>query len=113
MFIVSFLIFLDHPEISKRSGKLNQIDRFDAAFFGVHYNQAHSMDPMSRIILEKSYEAIVDSGNTPGHLLFSQKLVEFFIQVPIFSVATKNGGLTFLKMFFKNKIFKNLRFTVH
>jgi len=38
------------------------VNKFDAAFFGVHYKQAHTMDPMCRIILEKSYEAIVDSG---------------------------------------------------
>jgi len=42
---------------------MNQVNKFDAAFFGVHYKQAHTMDPMCRIILEKSYEAIVDSGN--------------------------------------------------
>lgn len=53
----------EHPEIPQRTGKLNQVNKFDAAFFGIHYKQAHTMDPMCRIILEKSYEAIVDSGN--------------------------------------------------
>lgn len=53
---------VEHPEIPQRTGKLNQVNKFDAAFFGVHYKQAHTMDPMCRIILEKSYEAIVDSG---------------------------------------------------
>ncbi|KAF0753497.1 fatty acid synthase-like, partial [Aphis craccivora] len=53
---------IEHPEIPQRTGKLNQINKFDAAFFGIHYKQAHAMDPMCRIILEKSYEAIVDSG---------------------------------------------------
>lgn len=55
-------IFAEHPEIPQRTGKLNQVNKFDAAFFGVHYKQAHTMDPMCRIILEKAYEAIVDSG---------------------------------------------------
>ncbi|CAI6352158.1 unnamed protein product [Macrosiphum euphorbiae] len=59
---------IDHPEIPQRTGKLNQVNKFDAAFFGVHYKQAHTMDPMCRIILEKSYEAIVDSGNSPKSL---------------------------------------------
>jgi fatty acid synthase, animal type len=58
-------LFIDHPEIPKRTGKLNNIDKFDAAFFGVHYKQAHSMDPMCRVLLEKSYEAIVDAGESP------------------------------------------------
>lgn len=53
----------EHPEIPQRTGKLNEVNKFDAAFFGIHYKQAHTMDPMCRIILEKSYEAIVDSGN--------------------------------------------------
>ncbi|XP_060866838.1 fatty acid synthase-like [Metopolophium dirhodum] len=59
---------IEHPEIPQRTGKLNQVNKFDAAFFGVHYKQAHTMDPMCRIILEKSYEAIVDSGNSPKSL---------------------------------------------
>ncbi|XP_066906939.1 fatty acid synthase [Halyomorpha halys] len=56
---------LDHPEIPQRTGKLKEVNKFDAAAFGVHFNQAESMDPMNRILLEKSYEAIIDSGNNP------------------------------------------------
>lgn len=59
---VECLIIPDHPEIPQRTGKLKEVNKFDAAFFGVHYKQAHTMDPMCRIILEKAYEAIVDSG---------------------------------------------------
>lgn len=54
--------FLEHPEIPQRTGKLIEVNRFDAPFFGVHYKQAHMMDPMCRILLEKSYEAVVDAG---------------------------------------------------
>ncbi|CAH1394186.1 unnamed protein product [Nezara viridula] len=53
---------LDHPEIPQRTGKLKEVEKFDASAFGVHFNQAESMDPMNRILLEKSYEAIIDSG---------------------------------------------------
>ncbi|CAH1394198.1 unnamed protein product, partial [Nezara viridula] len=56
---------LDHPEIPQRTGKLKEVKKFDASAFGVHFNQAESMDPMNRILLEKSYEAIIDSGNNP------------------------------------------------
>ena len=52
----------EHPEIPQRTGKLNEVSKFDAAFFGIHFKQAHTMDPMCRILLEKAYEAVVDSG---------------------------------------------------
>uniref|UniRef100_T1H7Z0 Carrier domain-containing protein n=1 Tax=Rhodnius prolixus TaxID=13249 RepID=T1H7Z0_RHOPR len=53
---------LDHPEIPQRTGKLKEIRKFDASFFNLHYNQAQSMDPMCRLLLERTYEAVVDAG---------------------------------------------------
>lgn len=29
-----------NPEIPKRLGKINNLDKFDASFFGIHYKQA-------------------------------------------------------------------------
>jgi fatty acid synthase len=55
-------IFTDHPEIPQRTGKLKNIDKFDASFFGVHNKMAQSMDPQCRMLMEKTYEAIVDAG---------------------------------------------------
>ncbi|XP_047538557.1 fatty acid synthase-like [Vanessa atalanta] len=57
-----------HPEIPHRTGKINNIEKFDASFFGVHYKETHTMDPMSRILLEKTYEAIIDAGLNPNEL---------------------------------------------
>ncbi|XP_049870464.1 fatty acid synthase-like [Pectinophora gossypiella] len=57
-----------HPEIPQRTGKLNNIDKFDASFFDINYKQAHIMDPMSRILLEKAYECIIDAGVNPSEL---------------------------------------------
>ncbi|XP_076855678.1 fatty acid synthase [Brachyhypopomus gauderio] len=51
--------------LPRRNGKLKEIDRFDAGFFGVHPKQAHTMDPQLRLMLEVSYEAIVDGGINP------------------------------------------------
>ncbi len=48
--------------LPKRSGKLNDISKFDATFFGVHPKQANGMDPQLRLLLEVTYEAIVDAG---------------------------------------------------
>ncbi|XP_041363356.1 fatty acid synthase-like [Gigantopelta aegis] len=51
--------------LPSRNGKLKDISKFDAQFFGVHPKQADSMDPQLRILLEVAYEAIVDSGLNP------------------------------------------------
>lgn len=43
-------------------GYLNQIDKFDAEFFGIVPNEATYMDPNQRIALEVAWEAIENSG---------------------------------------------------
>ena len=48
--------------LPERCGKLKDISKFDAPFFGVHPKQANGMDPQLRMLLEVTYEAIVDSG---------------------------------------------------
>lgn len=58
----------DHPEIPQRTGKLNNVSKFDTLFFGVHFKQAQTMDPMCRMLLEHAYEAIVDAGINPKQL---------------------------------------------
>ncbi|XP_071429466.1 fatty acid synthase [Pithys albifrons albifrons] len=54
--------------LPKRNGKLKNISKFDASFFGVHPKQAHTMDPQVRLLLEVSYEAILDGGINPATL---------------------------------------------
>ncbi|XP_041672485.1 fatty acid synthase [Cheilinus undulatus] len=54
--------------LPKRNGKLKDISKFDATFFGVHPKQAHTMDPQLRIMLEVAYEAIVDGGLNPADM---------------------------------------------
>lgn len=48
-----------------RTGKLKDLNHFDASFFGVHDKQAHRMDPQLRMLLELTHEAIVDAGVNP------------------------------------------------
>lgn len=55
----------ENLEIPTRGGRIKEIDRFDALFFGVHHKQAKVMDPQCRILLEKTYEAVVDAGINP------------------------------------------------
>jgi fatty acid synthase, animal type len=57
-----------NPEIPKRSGKINNLEKFDASFFGVNFKQARSMDPQGRMLLEHSYEAVLDAGINPKSL---------------------------------------------
>nr|XP_027811303.1 fatty acid synthase [Marmota flaviventris]XP_027811304.1 fatty acid synthase [Marmota flaviventris] len=54
--------------LPRRSGKLKDLSKFDASFFGVHPKQAHTMDPQLRLLLEVTYEAIVDGGINPASL---------------------------------------------
>ncbi|XP_052513198.1 fatty acid synthase [Budorcas taxicolor] len=54
--------------LPRRSGKLKDLSRFDASFFGVHPKQAHNMDPQLRLLLEVTYEAIVDAGINPASI---------------------------------------------
>ncbi|CAL8122739.1 unnamed protein product [Orchesella dallaii] len=48
-----------------RCGKIKELDKFDATFFGVHAKQANLMDPQLRLLLELTYEAIIDAGINP------------------------------------------------
>lgn len=68
LLIFKINFFSEHPEIPQGVGKIKTLNKFDAAFFSVHAKQAHSMDPMSRILLEKTYEAIVDSGEKKNYV---------------------------------------------
>ncbi|KAJ8964696.1 hypothetical protein NQ317_001270 [Molorchus minor] len=49
-------------------GKIPEIDKFDATYFGVHPKQADFMDPRHRILMETIYECIVDAGWNPQAL---------------------------------------------
>lgn len=51
-----------------RNGKLRELSKFDATFFGVHPKQSHAMDPQLRMLLELTYEAIIDAGLDPHTL---------------------------------------------
>lgn len=57
-----------HPEIPRRSGKVPNLEKFDASFFAIHHRQANFIDPQVRLLLEHAYEAIVDAGMNPKSL---------------------------------------------
>ncbi|RZF35979.1 hypothetical protein LSTR_LSTR005392 [Laodelphax striatellus] len=49
-------------------GKVKSKDKFDANFFGIHRKLCECLDPLTRLSMERSYEAIVDAGVNPTEL---------------------------------------------
>ncbi len=52
----------------KRFGKVKTPDYFDSQFFEISARQAEKLDPMTRLMLEVCYEAILDAGYNPLEL---------------------------------------------
>lgn len=86
-----------HPDVPRRSGKIQNLEKFDASFFSIHNRLANSTDPQARILLEHSYEAILDAGISPQSLIGSRTGV--FIgcsnsdskDLFLFRIPTKDG----------------------
>jgi acyl transferase domain-containing protein/NADPH:quinone reductase-like Zn-dependent oxidoreductase/SAM-dependent methyltransferase/acyl carrier protein len=53
---------------TKAGGFLDQIDQFDADFFGIPPREATRLDPQQRLLLELSWEALEDAGQIPKRL---------------------------------------------
>ena len=53
------------PGYVKARGVLDDVDAFDAAFFGIPPKEAQVMDPQQRILLELGWEALEDAGHVP------------------------------------------------
>lgn len=50
--------------INTRMGRVKDIDKFDGGFFGFLGKNGDHLDPESRILLETTYEAIADAGQS-------------------------------------------------
>lgn len=57
-----------YQDVPRRSGKINNLEKFDASFFSIHNRLANDTDPQARILLEHAYEAILDAGVSPQSL---------------------------------------------
>ncbi len=56
---------LKNPNYVKAVGMLDEVDQFDAAFFGYNPREAEAMDPQQRIFLECGYHALEHAGINP------------------------------------------------
>jgi len=73
-------VYAEDPKIpgktNLRTGAfIEDIDRFDAAFFGVSPREAVQMDPQQRILMELAYEAFADAGIASSSLSGSDTAV--------------------------------------
>ncbi|KAJ4448696.1 hypothetical protein ANN_00086, partial [Periplaneta americana] len=57
-----------HHEVPQRMGKIHDIEKFDASFFNITFKEAHTMDPMGRILMEKIFETFADAGVSPANV---------------------------------------------
>lgn len=54
--------------VSKWAALIDDVDCFDAAFFGIQPEEARLMDPQERLILQEVYNALLDAGKDPAKL---------------------------------------------
>lgn len=54
-----------NQNVPTRSGKIRNLDKFDASCFFFSQRQANSCDPQMRMLSEHCYEAIMDAGISP------------------------------------------------
>lgn len=63
-----------------KAGFMSDVDLFDPLFFNISPKEARLMDPQQRLILEKSWEAMEDSGYTRE--IFAESTTGVFIAIP-------------------------------
>jgi len=55
-------------DLPNRMGTINNVEKFDADFFTLSFEQTNALSPDARLLLERSFEAIIDAGINPKQL---------------------------------------------
>ncbi|CAG2179512.1 unnamed protein product, partial [Oppiella nova] len=76
---------IDLYDMCPRMGKIVDFDRFDTTFFGLMKDVIDEVDPQARMLLEVTYEAIVDAGVNPQELRGSHTGV--YVGVSIYGMS--------------------------
>ncbi|HXU31201.1 MAG TPA: amino acid adenylation domain-containing protein [Thermoanaerobaculia bacterium] len=57
---------IDRPDYVRARGSIDDVDLFDAGFFGLGAREAEMLDPQHRLFLEIAWEALERAGRDPG-----------------------------------------------
>jgi acyl transferase domain-containing protein len=82
----------DGDRMMHPGGFLDQIDRFDARFFGLSPREAATLDPQHRLLLEVCWEALEHAGQAPDRLAGSATGVFIGISTWEYSDIVKSVG---------------------
>lgn len=93
--------FINHPDYVKAKGEVADIDKFDAAFFGIAPREAELTDPQHRVLLETAWAAFEDAGYVPGDYpgdvgIFAGKSMDSYLLLnllPQFKRVFSSGSL--------------------
>ena len=93
--------FIRHPDYVKAKGEVADIDKFDAAFFGIAPREAELTDPQHRVLLETAWAAFEDAGYVPGDYpgdvgIFAGKSMDSYLMLnllPQFKRVFSSGSL--------------------
>ncbi|XP_065203846.1 fatty acid synthase-like [Planococcus citri] len=58
----------DEWNVPSATGQVSVVKKFDDTFFGIYSGVAGMMDPLTRVAIERAYEAIMDAGVNPKSL---------------------------------------------